>query len=205
MMGIRHFVCLTLTGGLLLLQPTAARSADLDALVKLCESCHGEGGNSRIPIFPSIAGYSYESFLDKMITYRENERIAEEFQRSGEPETVMSNMARRLSGEEAAALATYFSAQKFVPVQQPVDRQLARQGEILHQEKCERCHSRNGAVPAGDASILAGQWTQYLRLQFQNIASGKRIASASMRRRLKKLSENEIEALLNFYASVGMQ
>jgi len=205
MPGIRHLVCLTLATGLLLMHASAVRSTDFDGLVKVCEGCHGQDGNSRLPLIPSIAGYSYERFLEMINVYRENDRIAEAFQHPGEPVTVMTVIASGLSDADANALAKYFSARTFLPVRQPVDSNLAKRGAILHEERCKRCHTRNGAEPVGDTAILAGQWTPYLRQQIENIASGKRIALASMRRRLKKLSQNEIEALLNFYASAGMQ
>ena len=50
---------------------------------------------------------------------------------------------------------------------------------------------------------LAGQWTLYLRMQFDNILSGKRIVPRRMLNRLKKLKQEDIEALLNFYASIN--
>lgn len=205
MTKVQCFLCLSLASGLLLAQIPTARSAEFDSLVSLCKSCHGQDGNSPLPLFPSIAGYSYESFLGKINAYRDNERIAEEFQDPNEPETVMTNIARRLSEQDVDALARYFSTRTFIPVSQPIDIELAKRGAILHQEKCERCHTNNGSEPLEDAAILAGQWTPYLRLQFEYIASGKRIALASMRQRLKKLSQDEIEALLNFYASAGME
>jgi len=76
---------------------------------------------------------------------------------------------------------------------------------VIHKRSCERCHTDNGAHPVEDAAILAGQWTPYLRRQFDNFLSGKRMVPRSMLRRIKKLSKDDIEALLNFYASEGMQ
>lgn len=54
-----------------------------------------------------------------------------------------------------------------------------------------------------DAAILAGRWTIYRRRQFDNILSGKRIVPRSMLRRTNKLSVEDIEALLHFYALQG--
>ncbi|MDH3761120.1 MAG: c-type cytochrome [Gammaproteobacteria bacterium] len=186
----------------LLLFPSGARCAGFVDLVKRCEDCHGQDGNSRLPMVPSIAGFSYEGFLNTMDVFRENERIALEFQRPGEPETVMNEIARSLSDEQVNLLARYFSEREFLPVRQAVDVELASRGAILHKQQCERCHSHNGAEPVEDAAILAGQWTPYLRRQFSNIMTGKRIVPRGMYRRVKKLGEDDIEALLNFYASI---
>lgn len=196
------FITRIATIGLLLLASTGIQAEDFVDLVKRCEGCHGQDGNSRIPVIPSIAGFSYEGFLNTMDVFRENERIAIQFQRPGEPETMMNDIARSLSDADVDALAKYFSARPFLPVRQAVDADLASRGAILHKQQCERCHTHNGAEPVADAAILAGQWTPYLRLQFNNILNGKRIVPRSMLRRIKKLSENDIEALLNFYASI---
>jgi sulfide dehydrogenase cytochrome subunit len=176
---------------------------DFDDLVKRCEICHGQDGNSGLPIFPSISGFSYEGFLYTMDEFRENKRIAIEFQQPGQPDKVMINIARQLSDAEVEALATYFSGRPYIPIRQRFDPVLASRGAILHERHCEQCHLQNGTQPVDDAAILAGQWTPYLRLQFNNILSGKRLVSRRMSNRLKKLSQEELEALLNFYASVS--
>ena len=116
----------------------------------------------------------------------------------------MNEIAKGLSDEEVLNLADYFSKRDFKPAQQSVNTELARRGEVIHKRSCERCHTDNGAHPVEDAAILAGQWTPYLRRQFDNFLSGKRMVPRSMLRRIKKLSEDDIEALLNFYASEGM-
>jgi sulfide dehydrogenase cytochrome subunit len=196
-------VCALVALGLSLLTSPVAQSDDFVDLVKRCEGCHGQDGNSSVPVIPSIAGFSYEGFLNTMDVFRENERIAIEFQRPGEPETVMNDIARQLSDEDVEALARYFSDRTFIPVRQAVDPDLASRGAILHKQQCERCHTQNGAVPLEDAAILAGQWTPYLRLQINNVLIGKRLVPRGMLRRIRKLDENDIEALLNFYASVN--
>jgi sulfide dehydrogenase cytochrome subunit len=175
---------------------------DFDDLVGRCEICHGQDGNSGLPIFPSISGFSYEGFLYTMDEYREDRRIAIEFQQPGEPQTVMINIAQQLSGAEVEALATYFSERPYVPIRQRFDPVLASRGAILHERHCERCHVQNGTAAVDDAPILAGQWMPYLRLQINNFLSGKRLASRRMSNRLKKLNDGDIEALLNYYASI---
>ena len=182
--------------------PAPGSAEDFSALVKRCEICHGQNGNSGLPIFPSISGFSYEGFLYTVDEYRENRRIAIEFKRPGEPETVMINIAQQLSDAEVEALATYFSERPYMPIRQRFDPVQASRGAILHERHCERCHVQNGTEPTDNAPILAGQWTPYLKSQFNNILSGKRLVSRRMSNRLKKLDQEDIEALLNFYASI---
>ena len=176
---------------------------DFDDLVKRCGICHGEDGNSKLPMFPSIAGFSYQGFLSTMKVYRENRRIAVEFQQPGELETIMNTYAQQLSDAQIEALAKYYSEQPYVPVRQEFDPGLASRGEVLHQRHCEQCHLENGTDPTDDLPVLAGQWTPYLRLQFKNIISGKRLMPQRMLIRFKKLNQDDIEALLNFYNSVN--
>ena len=72
-------------------------------------------------------------------------------------------------------------------------------------QMCEGCHRQDGAEPMESAAILAGQWTFYLRRQLKNITSGKRLVPRSMLRRVRDLPEEDIEALLSFYAMQGDQ
>ena len=189
----------------LVVAPTITPARDFVTLVQTCESCHGKDGNSTTPDVPIIAGFTYEGFLNPIDVFREDERVAKEFHKAGEPETVMNDIAKGLSDEEVRNLADYFSKRDFKPAQQSVNTELARRGEVIHKQSCERCHTDNGAKPVEDAAILAGQWTPYLRRQFDNFLSGKRMVPRSMLRRIKKLSKNDIEALLHFYASEGLQ
>lgn len=182
--------------------PAYGTAEDFDDLVKRCGICHGQDGNSMLPMFPSIAGFSYQGFLSTINVYRENRRIAVEFQKPDELETVMITLAQQLSDAQVEALAKYYSEQTFVPIRQEVDPELASRGEVLHQRHCEQCHFENGTEPADDLPVLAGQWTTYLRLQFKNIISGKRLMPQRMLIRFKTLKQDDIEALLNFYASV---
>lgn len=189
-----------------LLMATATTHAnDFVELVLSCEKCHGKNGNSTNPDVPIIAGFSYEGFLNTIEVFREDYRIALKFQRPGEPETVMNDIAKDLSDEDVKNLAEYFSERDFEPAQQDVNTDLAQRGEVIHKKSCDKCHSGNGAHPVEDAAILAGQWTPYLQRQFDNFLSGKRWVPVTMLRRIKRLSKDDIEALLNFYASEGMK
>jgi sulfide dehydrogenase cytochrome subunit len=193
---------LTLIGSLLLCSNNVF-ATDIVTMVTMCEGCHGKDGNSTQPDVPVIAGFSLEGFLNTMDVFRENERIAMRFHKPGEPETVMNEIAQGLSDEDVEALADYFSKRPFIPAKQTADTVQAARGEIIHKQQCDKCHSGNGADPVEDAAILAGQWTIYLRRQFDNILSGKRIVPRSMLRRIKTLSAGDIEDLLNFYALQG--
>ncbi len=180
-----------------------AKPHDFVDLVTYCDSCHGTDGISVIPDVPIIGGFSEEGFLNTIDAYRDGERVAIEYHNPGEPETVMNDIAKALTDEEVSALAKYYSERKFKPAYQPADPEKARRGAILHKQSCERCHSENGTEAVEDSTILAGQWMPYLRRQFDNILSKKRQVPRSMYRRVKKLSPQDIDELLHFYALEG--
>ena len=183
--------------------PNAAQARDFVDLVKYCEGCHGLDGLSTTPNVPIIAGFSEEGFLNTMDVFRENERIAMEFHKPGDPETVMNEIAQSLTDQEVEELAKYYSGLAFKPAKQSADPEKASRGAILHKKSCERCHTNSGKDPVEDAAILAGQWMPYLERQFDNILTKKRLVPKSMYRRIKKLSAQDIEALLHFYALEG--
>lgn len=195
---------LTLISSLLLFS-NCIFANDIISLVAMCEGCHGKDGNSTQPDVPIIAGFSHEGFLNTMDVFRDNDRIAMRFRKPGETETVMNDIARMLSDEDVEMLADYFSRRPFIPAEQEVSAVQAARGKIIHKQKCERCHYGNGADPVEDAATLAGQWTVYLRRQFDNIPGGKCMVPSSMLRKDRKRSEEDNEALLNYYALQGSQ
>jgi sulfide dehydrogenase cytochrome subunit len=181
----------------------APLAGDIVDLVRMCEGCHGRDGISTQPDVPIIAGFSREGFLNTMDVFRDDDRIALAFQKPDEPETQMNDIARQLSDEDVEALADYFSQRPFKAAAQSFDAKRAERGEILHKRHCDRCHTHNGAEPVEDAAILAGQWTPYLKRQFDNILTGKRVVPRIMYRRIKRLSPADVDALLSFYARQG--
>ena len=178
----------------------AAAEADKLAADK-CERCHGNNGNSEKDDVPSIAGFSEVVIIDAMEMYRSGERTGAKYRSGDEPETDMNEIARQLDDADTEALAVFYSQQEFLPRTQKFDAKLAEQGAEIHDSKCENCHSKQGSNPDDDAAILAGQWTPYLKAQFIAFSSGEREAPKKMKKKLEKLSDGEVEALLNFYAS----
>jgi sulfide dehydrogenase cytochrome subunit len=189
----------------MLLNCNLLSASELTRLVRLCDKCHGKGGYSEKPEIPIIAGFSREGFHTTMDSFRKFRRTALPIRLRNLPDKYlkMNDIALRLSQEDVNMLAEYYSGMSFRPALQKADLELASRGKIIHEHKCEKCHSDNGAHPVDDAPILAGQWTVYLRRQFMNILSGKRLVPKRMKRRVITLSSEDIEALLNFYALEG--
>lgn len=185
----------------LLLAFGLAGASDEAELRRQCESCHGPDGYSRDPRVPTIAGLSAISMEESLLQYREGARPADRYRPEGGEESDMVEVAKALSRDEIVRLAEHYAALPYRPMVQPFDAALAAKGEVLHRERCEKCHTRGGSNPDDDASLLAGQGRAYLERQFQLILSGERVMPKKMRKRIHALDPEDVEALVEYYVS----
>jgi len=182
-----------------------ALAADVADLVKPCADCHGKDGASMESDVPIIAGASKFYFSDAMVAYQNEERPCPETEyETGDKKgdkTTMCKIAKDLDEDEIDKIAKYFSKKPFVRAKQKFDAALAKKGASVHDDLCEKCHADKGSSPEDDSGILAGQWTPYLREVFKHYSNGERPMVKKMKPKFKKLSDEDKEALLNFYAS----
>ncbi len=92
----------TLAAAFLLAGPVMAGDpAAGESKSQTCVACHGEGGNSTLPMNPKLAG-QYASYLEHALrSYRDG----------GRKNAIMAAQAAALSDEDIADLAAYFAAQ----------------------------------------------------------------------------------------------
>lgn len=167
---------------------------------EVCSACHGEGGNSMVPTFPSLAGQHKSYLLKELQDYKSGKRVNE----------MMSPFAESLSDEDIVALANYFSAQQPAPgtVNQP---ELLERGRKLYFEgnpdkgvpSCDSCHEdeAEGDDESGYPR-LAGQQVEYVVEQFRLYADNTRMNGKRVMRAIaSRLSEEEVLALAEFLAS----
>ncbi len=187
---------------LLSLSPLSYLLADDASLVKeKCGSCHGDDGNSLTGKVPSIAGFTAASLSDFLEEYKDGDRKAEKYTPEGGKESDMHEVASNLSEEDGLKIFFFLAKQKFKPIKQVFNKEKAKIGKKLHKKKCEKCHSENGASVEDDTPKLAGQWKPYLEKQFSLLAAGERDMQKKMKKRFKKLSEDDRKALIEFYIS----
>ncbi len=164
-------------------------------LANTCAGCHGTRGSSVGPASPTIAGISYDYFIETMEAYQSGER----------PSTIMTRIAMGYNEKEIELMAGYFSKQSFVRLPQEHDGNAARRGKKLHKKYCDKCHEEGGRSAEDDAGILAGQWEPYLRFTMEDFTSGKRPMEKKMKKRMNKLDKAHgqagIDDLVHFYAS----
>lgn len=187
-----------------LLLAASVSAVELDELTAQCDGCHGPKGVSTDSDVPTIAGQS-AGFLQRTLnTFQVWGRpCIKSAYRHGDttrPETDMCQVAEGLTGEEIRALAAYYSQQPFVPAVQPWDESKAAAGKELHEQHCETCHEQGGTA-AETAPRLAGQWTPYLRKALQFVPTGEHLVPPLMERTVTDFSKDQIDALLNYYAS----
>jgi len=191
--------------GILLILSLNFITAEVPDFIKSCADCHGENGVSQHSDIPTIAGASEIFIFDTMVAYKAGERVAIESKyRHGDltrPETDMKKIANELEEDQIQAIAEYFSAKPFVAAKQEFNTELASKGEKVHQSRCRKCHEDGGSSPDDDSGILAGQWTPYLKESMKLYRNGERAMEDKMKKNIDKLSDQQVEALLNYYAS----
>lgn len=197
----------TALAALLALAPLApALAADGATLFEQqCAQCHGKNGASTESSIPIIGGYSAKYLVDSIKNFKKKVRICAEVSIPAGPKkgqkSDMCKVSNDLSEADADAVAKFLAAQKFVRARQPFDPAKAAKGAPVYKLRCEKCHENNGSSPDEDNGILAGQWTPYLRDQLVNFRAGKRPIDDKMKQRLDRVTKEEEEFLLHFYAS----
>jgi sulfide dehydrogenase cytochrome subunit len=199
----------TLSGlclGLFLATPAIpAAAADVATLTAPCEDCHGKDGASTESKIPIIGGMSSIYISDSLAAYRDKTRPCTDVKYpAGEHKGDTSNMckvAEKLSEADATVIGDHFADKPFARAKQDSDAGLAEKGKAYHAVNCKKCHEDGGSSPDDDAGILAGQWVPYLEEQFKDYQEGKRVMPEKMKPKFEKLTEDDVKALLNYYAS----
>ncbi len=201
-----------LAGGLLLAAAgVQAGPATPEMLSNACTGCHGVKGASAGPSMPSIAGQSKLAILEAMRAFKgkpkkdaEGKDVLDKDCKpvlDVRPSTVMGRIAKGYTDAELEAMANYFSGQKLHTPEQKLDKAKVALGNELQEKHCTRCHMENGKEGKDDSPAMAGQWLKYLQIQMDAYTSGHRKMGEKMAEKVKPLSKDELDALLQFYAA----
>jgi len=187
-----------------LASPGTMFGADLAALTEDCNGCHGPQGVSADSDIPSIAGQAAAYIASSLRSFQEWGRPCKKSEyRHGDtsrPATKMCNVAAGLTDGDIEALSKHYGEMKFVPAEQEFDAAKAAAGVQLHQIHCEACHEQGGTV-AARGPVLAGQWVRYLKIAIPETLTGEHLVPPLMEKELADFSADEIDALMNYYAS----
>jgi cytochrome c553 len=162
----------------------------------VCVACHGEDGNSAIPMFPKIAGLQ-ESYIVKQLR---------DFQSGRRKSDIMAPVVAALKQEDFVPLANYYSAQKLRPGDES-DKKAAAFGKMVFFDgneetgvpACVGCHQPRG-TGFNVYPRIGGQHSAYVTQQLKNFATGERSNDVSrfMRVVAKRMSDEEIQSVAEY-------
>ena len=178
--------------------------AEFDQLLAQCADCHGPAGVSAHGDVPTIAGQN-AMFIEKTLRSFQvwGRPCIKSSYRHGDterPRTDMCQVAEGLTGEDIKALSAHFSELPFQAAKQDFDADLAARGAELHQQHCELCHEQGGTA-ASRSPRLAGQWRPYLEKALKFVPTGEHLVPPAMESVFTDLGQDDIDALMNYYAS----
>ncbi len=182
----------------------AGASAKAPEFASSCVSCHGDNGHSSEGELPIIAGVSSFFIENQILQFQEKTRpcAADRFKaKDGVKAADHCAVVAGMPEATVKKIAEYYSAQPHKKADQVVDEKLALQGKKVHEQRCDKCHSEGGGLAMDDAGILAGQWKPYLVSSMTEFKTGDRWQDEKMKKEMKKLSDDDIKALAEYYAS----
>lgn len=175
-----------------------AESGAIPELVAICAGCHGEKGLAiSHPSSPIIAGIPAQHFEEALYSYQDGARQCE-------IEPAMCAAVSNLQEEQIVELADYFSAIPRVDSTELYDNALAEIGEVIHNDRCARCHTHPEDEDAAESLgiPLNGQRSAYLRYALEGYLNGRRTTLAPrMAEAMDGFDDKDIESLLHYYAS----
>jgi len=172
------------------------------AKVAVCAACHGNDGNSAVPVNPKLAGQGQKYLLKQLKDIQSGEREI----------AMMTGMLNGLDDNDLADIAAYFASQTQTPGAASAD--LFELGEEIYRNgnhergisACMGCHgpSGQGNAPAG-YPMIAGQHADYVASQLRDFAEGRRVNDGegrAMRGVAERMNENEIKAVSSYIAGL---
>lgn len=192
-MAVERFAAAGLMAASLLLAHGAAPAQQPAAeTLAACTACHGPGGNSQLPLTPSIAGQPRVFIENQLVVIREGLREV----------PAMKDVLTGMSDETIVELARHFAAQSPVPKPVTLDAAKARQGaEIASTRLCGTCHL---ADYSGQQQVprLAGQDEAFLvhsMKQFRDHPGPGR--DTIMAATLRGLSDADLANLAHYFST----
>lgn len=168
-----------------------------------CGGCHGFDGNSPIAMYPKLAGQNEAYIVKQLKDFKAN---------TTRQNAIMNGMVAGLSDQDMADIGAYFQAQS-VNAAPAFDAEKAAAGRELYKggnlqtgiPACQACHGPAGAGTAGIGyPQVGGQYVDYTLAQLKAFKDGGRSNDDKMLMRsiVEKLSDEEMDAVANYIASV---
>jgi cytochrome c553 len=174
----------------------AAKPQDIVAGQKkalACIGCHGENGNSTLPLVPILAGQTARYIYLQLVDFKEGRRT----------EAQMEPFVQPLSRDDMRDLAAFFASQKPRRTNFSVDEAKAARGKAKSEETlCTMCHL-GGFAGQNEIPRVAGQHFDYTVKQLRDFKTRTRTNDAgNMAAVARTLSEQDIEDLAHYLVSL---
>jgi len=153
-----------------------------------CTGCHGTDGVSNNLPGPTLASQNAGYVIDALKAYS-----------TGAREDAMMNAAAKITAEDAANLAAYFSTELKCESALTADKQASLPGHATA-SKCIACHGANGKSTNPSWPNLVGQSQTYLVSALRRYGTGAR-KNAIMAGIVKGLGNVELENVAAYYAA----
>jgi cytochrome c553 len=167
----------------------------------VCSACHGEDGNSLVPMFPKIAGLQEEYIVKQLRDFQSGRRKSD----------VMAPVVAALKPEDFLPLASYFSGQK-MKAGESDNKKLSDLGKLVFFDgnedtglpACVGCHQVQGTGHTIYPRV-GGQHVTYVTQQLKNFAAGDRSNDVSrfMRVVAKRMTDEEVDAVAAYITTLG--
>lgn len=178
---------------------------------QFCGSCHGPNGIAPTANWPHVAGQPFEVTAKALLDYRDGRRTG------GAQAAIMTAAAKRLTDQQIADVSALYEmlpgpdGKTFdvgkkgrTPVEGVDVARLVRKGNPARAiTPCAACHGMTGKGRSnGKVPVLHGQNPTYLAAQLRDYRDGRRDNDVlkEMRFFAQKLTDDEINALADFYA-----
>ena len=180
----------------LIIAATADAEDDKYAAVKeqitVCAACHGDKGDSVIPLNPTLGGqhlhYIYVQLKDMKSGLRANQ--------------IMQSMLATVEKSDMLLLAEYYSEQEWKsPGYQASADQVARAKKNITAGQCVQCHL-GGFEGGSGVPRVAGQHYEYLHKTMTDFKTRHRTNSAAKNSLFKTISDEDIKALAAYFAGL---
>lgn len=166
--------------------------APVREMIQTCTACHGEGGASKMPENPILAGQQFYYLYLQLKDFKSGARASE----------IMGPLVQPLQPEQMKLLAQFYSKQTWPSIGHAAERASVDIAQrVTASGGCVACHlgdfRGNSAVPR-----LAGQHPEYLKRTMLAFKNRVRTNSPEMVALLSTFSEQELASLADYLGSL---
>jgi len=166
--------------------------APVRQMIQTCTACHGEGGASKVPENPILAGQQFYYLYLQLKDFKSGARASQ----------IMGPLVQPLQPEQMKLLAQFYSTQTWPSIGHAAEGasvDIARRA--IDSGECLSCHlgdfRGNSAVPR-----LAGQHLEYLKRTMLDFKNHVRTNAPAMVALFGTFSEQDIASLADYLSSL---